>query len=80
MRNKVEETQERSAVTQFWLVFIFSFSFKKETENLFISKCFWWWCYISAIYYLDFIHGPYVSQPLRFEGWLFPRHQVYLLC
>jgi hypothetical protein len=24
---------------------------------------------------LDFIHRPYVFQPQRFEGWLFPRHQ-----
>jgi hypothetical protein len=22
----------------------------------FISKCFWWWCCITAIYSLDFIH------------------------
>jgi hypothetical protein len=31
---------------------------------------------ITAIYYLDFIHRPYVLQPQRFKGWLFPRHQV----
>jgi hypothetical protein len=31
--------------------------------------------YITAIYSLDFFHRPYVSQPQRFEGWLFPRHQ-----
>jgi hypothetical protein len=29
-----------------------------------------------AIYYLDFIHRPYVLQPQRFKGWFFPRHQV----
>jgi hypothetical protein len=35
---------------------------------------------ITAIYYLDFIHRPYVFQPQRFKGWFFPRHQVNLLC
>jgi hypothetical protein len=30
----------------------------------------------TTLYYLDFIHRPYVLQPQRFEGWLFPRHQV----
>jgi hypothetical protein len=34
----------------------------------------------TAIYYSDFIHRPYVLKPQRFEGRLFPRHQVYLLC
>jgi hypothetical protein len=31
---------------------------------------------VTAIYYLDFIHRPYILQPQRLEGWLFPRHQV----
>jgi hypothetical protein len=42
----------------------------------FISKCFWRWCCMTEIYFLDFIHRPYVFQPLRFEGWLFPRNVV----
>jgi hypothetical protein len=46
----------------------------------FISNCFWRCCCITAIYYLNFIHRPYVLQPQRFKGWLFPRHQVNLLC
>jgi hypothetical protein len=25
--------------------------------------------------FLDFLHRPYVFQPRRFEGWLFPRHR-----
>jgi hypothetical protein len=33
-----------------------------------------------AVYYLDFIHRLYVLQPQRFEGWVFLRHQVNLLC
>jgi hypothetical protein len=45
---------------------------------LFSSKCFWRWCCITAIYCLDFLHR-LVSQPQCFEGWLFPRRQVYLL-
>jgi hypothetical protein len=40
----------------------------------------WKWLHkIIANYFLDFIHRPCVFQPLRFEGWLFPRHQVNLL-
>jgi hypothetical protein len=35
--------------------------------------------YITAIYFLDFLHRLHVSQPLRFEGWLFRCPQVYLL-
>jgi hypothetical protein len=31
---------------------------------------------ITAIFYLDFIHRPYVLQPQRFKGCFFPRHQV----
>jgi hypothetical protein len=34
----------------------------------------------TTIYFLDFLHRLLVSQPQRFEGWLFPRHQVNLLC
>jgi hypothetical protein len=30
----------------------------------------------TAIYYMDFIHHPYVLQSQCFKGWLFPRHQV----
>jgi hypothetical protein len=30
------------------------------TDTLFISKCLWRWCCITAICYLDFIHRPYV--------------------
>jgi hypothetical protein len=33
----------------------------------------------TAIYFLDFIHHPYVFQPQRFEGRLFPRHQANVL-
>jgi hypothetical protein len=43
---------------------------------LFISKCFWRWCCITAIYYLDFIHRPCVLQPQHFKRWFFPSHQV----
>jgi hypothetical protein len=25
-----------------------------------IHLCFWRWCYITAVYSLDFIHRPYV--------------------
>jgi hypothetical protein len=35
---------------------------------------------ITAIYSLDFIHCLYILQPQRFKRWLFPRHQVNLLC
>jgi hypothetical protein len=35
--------------------------------------------WITSIYYLDFIHCPYVLQPQRFEGWFFPRHHMNLL-
>jgi hypothetical protein len=28
---------------------------------------------VTAIYYLDFIHRPYVLQPQRFKGWFFPQ-------
>jgi hypothetical protein len=31
---------------------------------------------LTAIYYLYFIHRPYILQPQRFKGWFFPRHQV----
>jgi hypothetical protein len=31
---------------------------------------------ITAIYYLDFIHRPYVMQPQRFKGWFLTCHQV----
>jgi hypothetical protein len=31
---------------------------------------------VTAIYFSDFLHHPYVLQPLRLEGWLFPHHQV----
>jgi hypothetical protein len=32
--------------------------------------------FITVIYFLDFIHRPYVLQSQRFKGWLFPGHQV----
>jgi hypothetical protein len=31
---------------------------------------------ITTIYYLNFIHRPYVLQPQCFKRWYFPRHQV----
>jgi hypothetical protein len=34
---------------------------------------------LLAICFLDFLHRLHVFQPLRFEGWLFPCPQVYLL-
>jgi hypothetical protein len=34
----------------------------------------------AVVYYLDFIHRPYVLLPQCFEGWFFPHHQVNLLC
>jgi hypothetical protein len=49
-----------------------------DERSWIVSKCFWRWCCITAIYFLDFIDRPYVFQPQRFEGWLFPRHQVNL--
>jgi hypothetical protein len=30
---------------------------------------------IIAMYFLNFLHRPYVFQPQRFEGWLFPRQK-----
>jgi hypothetical protein len=31
---------------------------------------------VDAIYNLDFIHRPYVSQPRCFKVWFFPRHHL----
>jgi hypothetical protein len=31
---------------------------------------------VTGIYFLDFIHRPYVFKPQRFKGWFFPRPQM----
>jgi hypothetical protein len=56
----------------------FKYRIKFELDYIIIN-CYWLkvkHILFAAIYYLDFIHRPYVFQPQRFGGRFFPRHQV----
>jgi hypothetical protein len=59
--NNVQKHHSRTMFVQFCSQTLFALVCTRlQSSIVLISKCFWRWCSITAIYYLDFIHRPYV--------------------